>query len=249
MEYYTDKQRKLIFSLIQDFSMSYFEKKDSYHITKSEQILKKAFMEDTGFLIAKKKPFKDLRVNIKACIEKALKNGARSSEDILDNIEEYVISEVQRLITIVRGTFSLRADIFLKDDATKFINFLINYFFDNGIEIKKEIIDMIKEDEEIQLMYVLLKYKKCAICGRYADLHHFDSVASIGGYEFDDGLKTRFMPLCREHHTEFHAIGVQEFVKKYKIKGIYLNSNQIKVLKSVYKNHFKAFKGENSPTD
>ena len=91
--------------------------------------------------------------------------------------------------------------------------------------------------------------KTCAICGatteqREIDLHHWDSVNSIGGYEHDDGLKTRFISLCREHHTEFHNIEANAFSEKYHIDGVWLSENIVKKLKQdkIYPNHFKAFK-------
>ncbi|MGL5428954.1 MAG: putative HNHc nuclease, partial [Cetobacterium sp.] len=91
-----------------------------------------------------------------------------------------------------------------------------------------------------------LRNKVCAICGRVgADLHHWDNVNSIGGYEFDDGLKTRFMSLCREHHNLFHSIGEKDFEKRYHITGVWLNPTMVMDLKKVYSGHFKSFKKEN----
>lgn len=88
-----------------------------------------------------------------------------------------------------------------------------------------------------------LLHKRCAVCGKLVevDLHHWDSVATIGGYKYDDGLQTRFLPLCREHHTEFHNIGKDRFSNKWHIEGVMLSKNLVKELKKVYPHHFQAF--------
>lgn len=91
-----------------------------------------------------------------------------------------------------------------------------------------------------------LRSKVCVVCGKMgADLHHADNVNSIGGYEFDDGLKTRFMPLCREHHSLAHSIGQKEFDSRYHLNGVWLNPTLVMELKNIYPNHFCAFKKEN----
>lgn len=241
---YTDNQRRLIFSLIEDFSLSYYKKKDSYYIKKSEELLKKEYMKFSNYLVDKKKPFDNYRYNLKVGMEEGIKEGVKGSEGILDIIENITLQEVQKLNVALKGTFSLKMNIFSKDDATKFIEFLIGYFFDNQIEIKQEIVEMMKKEDENRVMFMMIKHKKCAICGAYSDLHHWDNVSRIGGYKFDDGLKTRFLPLCRKHHSEFHSIGPVEFTRKYKTVGVWLNKAQVAVLKGIYKNHFKAFKGE-----
>lgn len=242
MKKYTDSQRRLIFSLIADFSLSYYKNKDSFHLKKSEELLKKEYMEFSGYLIDKKKPFDNYRDKLKANIKKAVKQGATGYDSILDVIEEVTLQEVQILNVALKGTFSLKMNIFTKEDATNFISFLIGYFFDNGIEIRKEILELMAKEDDKRVTFMMLKHKKCIVCGKYSDLHHSPALGI--GYEFDDGKQTGFLPLCREHHTEAHAIGLDVFNRKYKLKPLWLNDAQIKALKLVYKNHFKAFKGE-----
>ena len=108
----------------------------------------------------------------------------------------------------------------------------------------------ILEIDNITQRYVIacLKKRVCCICGKEhneyntIELHHWNSVASIGGYENCDGLKTPFMSLCAKHHQEFHATGKETFKNKYYIEGVWLNTELVKELKKIYKNHFKAFK-------
>lgn len=57
--------------------------------------------------------------------------------------------------------------------------------------------------------------KKCAVCGRKADLHHIDRVGM--GRDRDDicheGLEA--LPLCREHHQEARTMPDSEFFGRY----------------------------------
>ncbi|NBL01193.1 MAG: hypothetical protein EOM50_25040, partial [Erysipelotrichia bacterium] len=173
---------------------------------------------------------KQLKDNIK----KAVKQGATGYDKILDVIEDVTFKEVQRLNVALRGTFSLKMDIFEKAEATKFISFLLGYFFDNGIEIKKEVMFMLEVEDRKRVMFMMLKHKRCAVCGASSELHHSPALGI--GYEFDDGKQTGFLPLCRKHHAEAHSIGLDTFNSKYKLKPLWLNDNQIKELIRVYKN-------------
>ena len=74
-------------------------------------------------------------------------------------------------------------------------------------------------------------------------MEHWQNVANLGGYAHDKG-QGEYISLCRHHHTEKHSIGVESFERKYDIRGIKLNEDQVKELKKIYKGHFKAFKEE-----
>lgn len=55
-------------------------------------------------------------------------------------------------------------------------------------------------------------YLKCLICHKpNPDPHHVTSRGAGGGDEPEN-----IMPLCREHHAEFHKAGVLTFIKRYK---------------------------------
>lgn len=141
-----------------------------------------------------------------------------------------------------------------KEGATEFIQFIIEHSIEQGYNLiisegkgDKRVYKATREVVPDIRRYVLacLLHKRCAICGRNeVDLHHYHSVASIGGYEHDDGLKTPFISLCREHHTQFHNIGIKEFEKLYHIQGVWLSETLVRELKKVYPNHFQAFKEE-----
>ena len=137
--------------------------------------------------------------------------------------------------------------------ATEFIQFIIEHALNlTGCTLKiveghgkNRVVRSAREIVPDIRKYVIacLMNKTCAICGatteqREIDLHHWDSVNSIGGYEHDDGLKTRFISLCREHHTEFHNIEAKAFSEKYHIDGVWLSENIVKKLKKVPSSYF-----------
>ena len=64
----------------------------------------------------------------------------------------------------------------------------------------------------------------------------------IGGYEFDTGLETRFLSLCRWHHAEIHSMPKEEFLEKYHLEPVYLNERLVYEILEVYPNHFKLFR-------
>jgi 5-methylcytosine-specific restriction endonuclease McrA len=63
---------------------------------------------------------------------------------------------------------------------------------------------------------------KCLICLKpNPDVHHVKSKKS-GGHDILNNL----MPLCREHHTEIHKIGLSKASDKYEnVKGWLLNNH------------------------
>ncbi|EFS20661.1 hypothetical protein FSBG_00158 [Fusobacterium gonidiaformans 3-1-5R] len=137
--------------------------------------------------------------------------------------------------------------------ATEFIQFIIEHSIKMGVNLiihegkgplmkRKQARDVVPDIRRFVLACLL--NKTCAVCGRKnVELHHWDPIGSFG-YEHDDGLQTRFISLCGEHHSEFHLIGAEEFERRYHLQGIWLSVNLVIALKKVYPWHFKGFKKE-----
>lgn len=140
-----------------------------------------------------------------------------------------------------------------KDIATDFITWLIEWSINQGynliLHIGKGPNKKFKSAKDIcpdisRYIIACLRNKVCAVCGRSnADLHHTPALGVP--YEQDTGLLTGFIPLCREHHSLAHSIGLIEFENRYHLQGIWLNPTMVIELKKVYKNHFKAFTIDN----
>ena len=113
--------------------------------------------------------------------------------------------------------------------AREFINFLVEFIIENDIPTR---IPLIENCEDIErYVYACLLNKKCAVCGRHADLHHCNgSVVGMGRNRKEIchiGMRT--LPLCREHHTEIHAVGQEDFLKRYIIEPVRIDERIVKV--------------------
>lgn len=104
--------------------------------------------------------------------------------------------------------------------ARAFINLLVEIIVEYGIPTKEPLYGLC--DDIPRYVYACLMNKKCAICGRKADIHHCQgSTVGMGRNRktmIHIGLE--LMPLCREHHGECHNIGQKMFNGKYHLQGI-----------------------------
>jgi len=109
-----------------------------------------------------------------------------------------------------------------------FQSWLAKFIVRNDIPTRRPMLEYVDDIDDY--VYACLINKKCPICGRKADLHHWEAIGM--GRDRDsiihEGMEV--MPLCREHHTEVHTTGRSEFVKKY-----HLNDHGIPADKTICK--------------
>ena len=82
--------------------------------------------------------------------------------------------------------------------AREFINLLIDTCIEYGIATKMPLNEY--SDDIKHYVRSCLKNKRCAVCGRPADLHHIDTVGIGRDRTQIDHHGMRCLPLCREHH-------------------------------------------------
>lgn len=114
--------------------------------------------------------------------------------------------------------------------ASAFISYLIDFIIKHGIPTKRPLIE---NTEDIgAYIYACLIHKKCACCGRPADLHHVDTVGANGGNrERINHLGLRALPLCREHHTDLHKMGDKDFMQKWHLEPVKIDDKIARVYK------------------
>lgn len=235
---YTRQTQKLIYWLLDDFA-NFWQGNEAgarpsfIELAYTKQLMKREFTKIyDGF---------DTVKNAQAFLISSLMNKDNLT---VDELTENVIKALQSL-AIQNGGFSLSLNSLTQKQANDFVKWLFEMAIYWEIPLRQEIRDLFAEDYQNAFIYATLKKKICCICGKeHGVLHHYDNVARIGGYKFDDGRVLRVMCLCEEHHTEVHAIGAKNFSSKYHVVGIYLDDRQIRELKKVYKGHFQAFKEE-----
>ena len=114
--------------------------------------------------------------------------------------------------------------------AGKFIEFILHVCFEWEVPLSQKTVDLAREVNNY--LFLCLKYRKCAICGCKADVHHHENLVGMGmdraKHNHED---SRYIALCRIHHNECHNIGHKTFEDKYKLAAIKLNEKSIKELK------------------
>lgn len=105
--------------------------------------------------------------------------------------------------------------------ARDFLGWLIDYCIMHGIPTSGKLID--RAEDISRYLYACILHGRCCICGRKADLHHVDTVGMGRNRREITHLGMRAEALCREHHTEAHAIGQMTFDERYHVFGIELD--------------------------
>lgn len=105
-------------------------------------------------------------------------------------------------------------------EASNFITMLVNLIIEYDIPTKEPLYTLC--EDEGKYTYACLMNKKCCVCGKKAELHHCDGSRIGMGYnrETKPQLGAMVMPLCREHHMEYHSTGGTAFGEKYHVSPV-----------------------------
>lgn len=111
--------------------------------------------------------------------------------------------------------------------ARLFITYLIDFCILHGVDIGEPLYQL---SEDIpRYVWACLMNKRCAVCGRKAELHHVDAVGMGRNRKEICHIGMRALPLCREHHTEIHRIGQGDFLKRYILEPVRIDERIAKV--------------------
>lgn len=129
----------------------------------------------------------------------------------------------QKTTFTVKHLDILQGELFRLSSATvsaarAFITMLVEIIIEYGIPTKEPLYGLC--DDIHRYVYACLMNKKCAVCGRKTELHHYDHVGMGRNRHEIDHLGMRAYPLCREHHDEIHQIGERAFDAKYHLEPI-----------------------------
>lgn len=114
------------------------------------------------------------------------------------------------------------------EDVGLLADIILDFIFEWDIPFKNgyEILPVNQE----YYFYKCCTTRKCFLCGKKADIHHYEAVGMGNNRKHHDHTKHTFMALCREHHQEIHRLGGQNFCNKYQVKPISLNAETLKRL-------------------
>lgn len=115
--------------------------------------------------------------------------------------------------------------------AREFITYLIDFIIANDIPTCVPLIDNC--DDIAAYMYACTMHRKCAVCGKAADIHHCEGSRIGAGVDRTKvhQLGREVLPLCRVHHTELHAMPESEFIAKYHLEKVKLDEALCRRLK------------------
>ena len=131
-------------------------------------------------------------------------------------------SNLDHLPSLARGAMS-------KYMATDFITYTLEYYLNNGVPFAQQ--DWYRGADVNRVCYAMLMNRICFICGKeHSDIAHVEAVGAGRSRNKIDHTQHHFMCLCRQHHNEQHAIGIQSFMKKYVVTVIKLKQEDLKEL-------------------
>ena len=234
---YSDNTRKLMHWLFSCYAnhcngKEPESKTTEYELIKAKQYLKKQYVKACGYKPDKK------------CLENYLILLADKTDTETFEILSKAFVKTLQDFAIQNDNFSVANALLTQKKANRLVTFLFDYLFDNDIPLRKEIIELLEEQEKERIIYKMLYKKKCCICGKEVTFpHHHKSVGFVGGYKKDKG-ELPIAPLCPYHHSELHsAIDKNKWIKEHSTYGfITCNEEQVKELKKIYKGLFMADK-------
>ncbi|KRL07885.1 hypothetical protein FD38_GL002448 [Levilactobacillus zymae DSM 19395] len=134
-------------------------------------------------------------------------------------IPELTKGQLKRMYALRKGlyeNFSL-SDCSI-ETASRFIEFLLEFCFENNIPFASQTVDAIREQYGWDIQ--CLKFHRCMICGRPADIAHVHAVGIGRNRNHISHVGNSVMALCRDHHQEQHRIGIKTFMQKNQLKGV-----------------------------
>ena len=171
------------------------------------------------------RPLSDKQRKMCYALIKAIADWSGSStEDIkeafkLEFWSEHIDTLADKIFSLANAPMSLVAE---------FQRFLIKFILENDVPVKRPLLEYV--DDVDHYVYMCLIHKKCAICGKKADLHHVETIGMGNDRTEVQHEGREAISLCREHHIEMHTIGKQTFFEKYHLnKGVLIDKTILKI--------------------
>lgn len=144
---------------------------------------------------------------------------------ILSDIANYIGQSPEEMKALFKYKFMLETGRQIISCATidmttarEFIDYLLSFCVEYDVPLSFKPLEMCEDIQKY--IYTCARFKKCAICGLSAELHHWDAIGMGNDREEVCHLGMKAISLCRKHHTEAHTIGVKDFAAKYHLEPI-----------------------------
>lgn len=140
---------------------------------------------------------------------------------------EFLRARVDKLQAEAIKAFSL-SDVDMTT-ARLYIDWLVEFCVVNNVPTKVALHEY--AEDIAAYVYACLMHKRCAVCGRKADLHHVDRVGMGGDRAHMNHIGMECLPLCREHHQEAHQHGDAALMARYHLQGIQIDDKIARLYK------------------
>ena len=110
-----------------------------------------------------------------------------------------------------------------RKQAGELIDVIIEWIFENDIPLRFKTSDLIKNDRTF--LYMATINRKCVICGKHAELAHYQAVGRGRNRRKIEHLGNKVLALCSNHHREQHTIGMDSFNSKYHLTDSWVEVN------------------------
>lgn len=157
----------------------------------------------------------------------------REIAEWMGDLPEYV-KRLMKMEFMVTRMQALEKQIFSLSDcdmttAREFITYLIDFIIEHDVPTQTPLIGLC--DDINRYVYACLMHKKCAVCGKHANLHHCEGgVIGMGNNRNKvDHIGRPALPLCNEHHNIIHQMGQADFISRYHLVTIPIDKKIAKV--------------------
>lgn len=143
-------------------------------------------------------------------------------EDFTGQPRDYMRELFQDFVTFYYGyTERVSLSNCTREQAGQVIDSIIQWVFTNDIPIKYKTSDLMKDNKAF--LYWATVTRHCVICGtQHSDLAHYEAVGRGMNRNKINHYDKHVLALCRRHHNEQHAIGVETFDEKYHLQNSWI---------------------------
>lgn len=115
------------------------------------------------------------------------------------------------------------------DRARDFISFLIDWCLEWDIPCRDNL--LVYAEDITRFLYGCLRWRRCIICGRPAEVHHCDKIGMGRNREHIVHVGLKAESVCRKHHSQAHTMGQQSFDEYYHVYGLRLTEELVRILR------------------
>ena len=184
--------------------------------------------EDREWLRARSSPVGVLELEDTYKVSRAQQKKAYALLQAICRWSGYTPLETEKELTkqmFLSSQFPTLADTFSLADCSRevgrlYITYLIDFCLLHDIPCGEPLYKLCEDIPKY--VYMAAVHKRCAVCGKKAELHHAQggTIGMGSNRNKVNHIGRPCLPLCRHHHTELHKIGEKSFLERYMLEPV-----------------------------